>query len=179
MDINTIIKFWFKDIDSKKWFEKDDNFDQLLKERFNSLVDLALDNNLMDWNVNIKGNLALILLLDQFTRNIYRNTPKAFAGDEKALKICFMGITKGYLEYDNTSWRHFLLMPLMHSENLAIQELSLPLFKKYTNDKTYDFAKRHYEIVKNFGRFPHRNTILGRKSTQEEIIFLKKPGSSF
>ena len=179
MDFNTIIKFWFKDIDSKKWFEKDDNFDQLLKERFNSLVDLALDDNLMDWNVNIKGNLALILLLDQFTRNIYRNTPKAFAGDEKALKFCFIGITKGYLENDNTSWRHFLLMPLMHSENLAIQELSLPLFKNYTNDKTYDFAKRHYEIINNFGRFPHRNVILGRKSTQEEIIFLKKPGSSF
>ena len=90
-----------------------------------------------------------------------------------------MGITKGYLEYDNTSWRHFLLMPLMHSENLAIQELSLPLFKKYTNDKTYDFAKRHYEIINSFGRFPHRNDILGRKSTQEEIIFLKNPGSSF
>ena len=87
MDFNTIIKFWFKDIDSKKWFEKDDNFDQLLKERFNSLVDLALDDNLLHWDINIKGNLALILLLDQFTRNIYRNTPKAFAGDEKALKI--------------------------------------------------------------------------------------------
>ena len=179
MDFNTIIKFWFKDIDSKKWFEKDDNFDQLLKERFNSLVDLALDDNLLDWDINIKGNLALILLLDQFTRNIYRNTPKAFAGDGKALKLCFIGITKGYLENDNTSWRHFLLMPLMHSETLAIQELSLPLFIKYTNDKTYDFAKRHYEIINNFGRFPHRNAILGRKSTQEEIIFLKKPGSSF
>ena len=179
MDFNTVIKFWFEDIDTKMWFEKDDNFDQLLKDRFNSLVKLALDDNLVDWKVNIEGNLALIILLDQFTRNIYRNTPKAFTGDDKALKLCFIGITQGYLAHKNSSWRHFLLMPLMHSENLAIQELSLPLFKKYTNDKTYDFAKRHYEIIKKYGRFPHRNSILGRKSTNEENIFLKKPGSSF
>ena len=90
MDFNTIIKFWFKDIDSKKWFEKDDNFDQLLKDRFNSLVKLALDDNLVDWKVNIEGNLALIILLDQFTRNIFRNQPRSFSGDPVALSLSFL-----------------------------------------------------------------------------------------
>ena len=179
MDCKNIIKFWFEEINPKKWFEKDDIFDHLLKDKFGVFVELALNDKLDEWNVNVEGNLSLILLLDQFTRNIYRNTYKAFSGDKKALKLCFIGITEGYLSNENSSWRHFLLMPLMHSENLSIQEMALPLFKNYTNDRTYDFAKRHYEIIKEFGRFPHRNSILGRESTKTEILFLKKPGSSF
>ena len=179
MDYENIIKFWFDDIDQKKWFEKDDNFDELLKNKFSTHVELALDNNLDHWKSDIKGYLALILLLDQFTRNIYRNSPKAFVGDKKALNLSLIGVGQGFLNNDNLSWRHFLLMPMMHSETLAVQEMSLPLFKKYTNEKTYDFAKRHYDIIKDFGRFPHRNKILGRDSTKEEIQFLTQPGSSF
>ena len=179
MNYENIIKFWFDDIDQKKWFEKDDNFDELLKNKFRTHVELALDNKLDHWKSDIKGYLALILLLDQFTRNIYRNSPKAFVGDKKALNLSLIGVSQGFLNHDNLSWRHFLLMPMMHSETLAVQEMSLPLFKKYTNEKTYDFAKRHYEIVKDFGRFPHRNKILGRDSTKEEIQFLTQPGFSF
>ena len=179
MDYENIIKFWFDDIDQKKWFEKDDNFDELLKNKFSKHVELALDNKFDHWKSDIKGYLALILLLDQFTRNIYRNSPKAFVGDKKALNLSLIGVSQEFLNHDNLSWRHFLLMPMMHSETLAVQEMSLPLFKKYTNEKIYDFAKRHYDIIKDFGRFPHRNKILGRDSTKEEIQFLTQPGSSF
>ena len=179
MDYENIIKFWFDDIDQKKWFEKDDNFDELLKNKFSTHVELALDNKFDHWKSDIKGYLALILLLDQFTRNIYRNSPKAFVGDKKALSLSLIGVSQEFLNHDNLSWRHFLLMPMMHSETLAVQEMSLPLFKKYTNEITYDFANRHYDIIKDFGRFPHRNKILGRDSTKEEIQFLTQPGSSF
>ena len=104
MDFENIIKFWFDDIDQKKWFEKDDNFDELLKNKFSTHVKLALDNKLDHWKSDIKGYLALILLLDQFTRNIYRNSPKAFVGDKKAFNLSLIGVSQGFLNHDNLTW---------------------------------------------------------------------------
>ena len=179
MHYSEITQFWFDEIKPKKWFEKDEGFDSLLSDRFLRQVELGLKGRLNIWNENIEGCLGLILLLDQFTRNIFRDTPKAFEGDSQALDLSLDAIKKGYLNEKNSGWRHFLLMPLMHSENLAIQEMSLPLFQNYTNEKTYSFAKRHYDIIKRFSRFPHRNQLLGRVSSREEVLFLAEPGSSF
>ena len=179
MNYSAVTKFWFEEIDPQKWFEKNENFDSMVSKRFLHLVELALESKLNNWKENLEGCVGLTILLDQFTRNIYRDKPKAFAGDSKALDLCFHAIKEGYLLSGNSLWRHFLLMPMMHSENLAIQEMSLPLFKKYTNERTFEFAKRHHNIISKFNRFPHRNRVLGRDSSKEEMIFLSKPGSSF
>ncbi len=179
MDHSAVTKFWFNEINPKQWFEKDEHFDLVLSKRFKVQVELALKDKLDHWAESLEGCVSLIILLDQFTRNIYRDAPKAFAGDSKALALCLSAIVHGYLQKASSSWSQFLLMPMMHSENLAIQEMSLPLFKKYTNKRTFNFANKHYSIIKEFGRFPHRNSILGRKSSDEEHIFLREPGSSF
>jgi uncharacterized protein (DUF924 family) len=131
------------------------------------------------WANTAAGCLALIILLDQFTRNIYRNTPRAFSGDEMALALSLRCLERGYLDDADANQRHFMLMPLMHSEDLAIQDMSLPLFETHTNARTLDYAQQHRDIVARFGRFPHRNAILGRPSSPEEIEFLTQPGSSF
>jgi uncharacterized protein (DUF924 family) len=118
-------------------------------------------------------------LLDQFTRNIFRDTPSAFSGDEKALELSFLCDENGYLANADIHWCHFMLMPRMHSEDIAVQDVSLPLFKKLNVQNVYDYAVRHRDTVARFGRFPHRNSILGRSSTNEELEFLTRADSSF
>ena len=114
------------------------------------------------------------------TRNIHRDTPNAFSGDDMALAICLKGIERGYLdEFETLPERQFLLMPMMHSEDLDIQNRSLPLFEKYTSERTHEYAIKHQVIIERFGHFPHRNEILGRPLTAEQIEFLKGPDSSF
>ena len=178
--LSDILNFWFEDISPEAWFTKDAQFDQQLKQRFGDLVEKALAGQLDKWAENGDGRLALILLLDQMTRNIFRDTPRAFAGDEMACALSLRSVAEGILESEpNIHKRQFMLMPMMHSEDLEIQTRSLPLFKAFTLEMTYDYAVKHYEIVERFGRFPHRNSILGRPSTVEETEFLKQPGSSF
>ncbi len=174
-----ILDFWFTEITPKSWFEKDPDFDAALKARFGEVVTDALAGRLDHWANNADGCLALIILLDQFTRNIYRQSPRAFSGDEMALALSFRCVDRGYLDAAKISHCHFMLMPMMHSEDLEIQVSSLPLFKKYTKKRTYEYAVRHHDIVARFGRFPHRNEALGRPITDEEKKFLTKPGSSF
>ena len=178
-NINRVINFWFKECKPSDWFKKDANFDLLIKNKFSKLVNLALSDKLNDWESTKEGSLALIILLDQFTRNIFRGNAKSFSGDVKALKITLKSIERKYLENFDINSRQFLLVPMMHSEDLEIQNKSLPLFKKYTNQKVYEFAIKHRDIISQFGRFPHRNKTLKRKSTSKEIEFLKQPGSSF
>ena len=178
--ISGILNFWFEEISPEFWFKKDIAFDNQLKQQFGPLVEQALAGQLDKWADHSEGRLALILLLDQMTRNIYRDTPKAFAGDDMACALSLRSVADGYLETeDDIDKRHFLLMPMMHSEDITIQENSLPLFKKHTAERTYDYAIRHRDIVARFGRFPHRNAILGRPSTDEEKEFLAGPNSSF
>ena len=174
-----ITHFWFTEIDPKAWFEKNDDFDEILRKRFGATVQQALDGRLADWAETAEGAMALILLLDQFTRNIYRDTPKAFAGDTQALKLCAHCREAGFFANVAPDWRRFILMPMMHSEDIAVQDASLPLFQKYTEEHTYGYAVRHRDIVARFGRFPHRNAILGRESSPEEVTFLAEPNSSF
>ena len=174
-----IVHFWFEESVPENWFKKDPEFDAMLTERFGQLVERALAGQLDDWAAEAETCLGLILLLDQMTRNIYRDTPRAFAGDELALALSLKMVDKGWLDKDNGAKRQFALMPMMHSEDLAIQDASLPLFKTHTMDMVYDYAVRHRDIVARFGRFPHRNHILGRPSSDSETAFLTKPGSSF
>ena len=179
--INTkeIINFWFEECDPKMWFKKNLNFDKLIKSKFSKSIDISLKTSFEDIHFSSDTYLSYILILDQFTRNVFRNTPKAFIGDKTALDISKKTISKKFINQSNLYYNIFFLMPLMHSENILDHELGIPLFKKYTNENTYKFAIKHKQIIKKFGRFPHRNIMLSRKSTDEEIYFLKLPGSRF
>jgi uncharacterized protein (DUF924 family) len=175
-----IIKFLFIETEPKQWFVKSESFDRLVAKRFEATVIQALKGELDDWGQQPKSCLALILLLDQFTRQIYRDTPQAFASDAKALALSQSADQKGWVQNSHDmNHRRFFLMPMMHSESLAVQQLSLPLFATHTDESTLDFAQRHCDIVDRFGRFPHRNKILERESSLEELAFLEQPGSSF
>ena len=174
-----ILNFWFKECKPEQWFKKNEDFDQMIENRFSSAIENAIAGNLGNWEKSETGCLALIILLDQFTRNVFRDTPRAFAGDKRALALSQLCCDKDYLTNPDIQRRQFMLMPMMHSENLAVQEAALPLFKKYASGKDYKYAEKHRDIIVRFGRFPHRNVILGRKSTNEELEFLKQPGSSF
>ena len=174
-----IINFWFKECKPEQWFKKNEDFDQMIKNRFSSAIENAINGKLDSWEETETGCLALIILLDQFTRNVFRDTPRAFAGDERALALSQLCFNNDYLTNLDIHRRQFMLMPMMHSENLAVQDTALPLFKKYASEKDYEYAEKHRDIIARFGRFPHRNVILGRNSTNEELEFLKQPGSSF
>ena len=151
----------------------------MIENRFSIAIENAIAGKLDSWEESETGCLALIILLDQFTRNVFRNTPRAFAGDKKAIALSQLCCDKDYLTNPDIQRRQFMLMPMMHSENLAVQDAALPLFKKYASGKDYEYAEKHRDIIVRFGRFPHRNVILGRKSSNEELEFLKQPGSSF
>ena len=174
-----ILNFWFKECKPEQWFKKNEDFDQIVENRFSSVIEDAIEGKLDSWEETETGCIALIILLDQFTRNVFRDTPRAFAGDKRALVLSQLCCDKDYLTNPDVQRRQFMLMPMMHSENFAVQDAALPLFKKYASEKDYEYAEKHREIIARFRRFPHRNVILGRKSTNEELEFLKQPGSSF
>ena len=178
-EIEEILNFWFKECRPEQWFKKNEDFDQMIKIRFYGTIKDAIEGKMDNWEETETGCLALIIVLDQFTRNVFRDTPRAFAGDERALALSQTCREKGYLNNPDINRRKFMLMPMMHSENLAVQDAALPLFNKYASEKDYKYAEKHREIIARFGRFPHRNVILGRNSTIKELEFLKQPGSSF
>lgn len=177
--ITSVLNFWFKSCEPKDWFKKDENFDSEVKNNFGDLVEDALFGYLNSWHRTLDGCIAFIILTDQFTRNIFRGTPRSFSGDKLALKTCLHFLETFDIRQQNRACSHFILIPLMHSENLTIQNRSLPLFQNHTSEKVYKYALQHKKIIARFGRFPHRNAILGRTSTDSEIQFLKGPGSSF
>jgi uncharacterized protein (DUF924 family) len=134
---------------------------------------------LYSWRATARGRLAEIIVLDQFSRNIHRNTPWAFAQDTLALGLSQAAVSAGALQELNETERAFLLMPYMHSESRLIHEQAETLFRQFTPPYNYDFELKHKTIIDRFGRYPHRNKILGRDSTSEEVEFLKQPGSAF
>ena len=167
--IEVVLNFWFEETPEESWFIKNDDFDATLKDQFGDLVEMALAGQLDQWAENSDGLVALILLLDQMTRNIYRDTPKAFSGDDMALALSLKGLERGYLDtFEDVHYRHFLLMPMMHAEDLSIQDASLPLFEQYTTERTHGYAVAHRDIVARFGHFPHRSTILVVKEHRKE-----------
>lgn len=171
-----VIDFWFSQENKPKWYIKDKEFDKIISEKFLDYYKEAALGNLDHWKLSPEGTLSLIILLDQFPRNMFRGHPKSFSTDSKALSITKEVIAKGLDKNLSTEYKQFLFMPLMHSENLEDQNLSAQLF---INDPySHEYAKRHMEIIKKFGRFPHRNVILGRISKEEEVSFLTTPNSS-
>ena len=174
-----VLAFWFTETPPEFWFKKDAEFDARIADQFARTVEDALAGRCDHWANDSAGCLALILVLDQFTRNIFRGSARAFSGDDMALALSLRCVQRDYIAHPDENWRRFMLMPMMHSEDLAIQEASLPLFQTQTSKLTYDYAVAHCDIIARFGRFPHRNAILGRPSTEEEQLFLTQPRSSF
>lgn len=174
-----IINFWFTETEPALWWKKDDDFDALLVERFSEIHARASRCELYEWRSQPEGRLAEIIILDQFSRNMFRDSALAFANDSMALALSQEAITcKADLALSSLQ-RSFLYMPFMHSESLQIHEVAVDLFRKNGNGKNLDFELRHKKIIEKFGRYPHRNEVLGRQSSAEEIEFLSRPGSSF
>jgi len=167
-----ILKFWFEETDPKAWWKADRDFDRLIGERFGVVLEQASRCELYGWRSNPGGRLAEIIVLDQFSRNVYRNTPRAFAQDPIALVLAQEAVAAGVHHELSPVERAFLFLPYMHSESRAIHEVAEVLYREFAPPDNYDFELRHKAIV-------HRNEILGRVSTPEELKFLKQPGSSF
>jgi uncharacterized protein (DUF924 family) len=176
-----ILQFWFEDIEHSSWFRKDVEFDRELKQLFGGLLTQAKNNEMDDWATTSRGRLALIIVLDQFSRNIYRDSAVAFEADPKALQLTTDGIQQG-LDQDLTlEQRSFFYLPLRHAEDLAMQELGLEKTRElnaagYGSDK---YALNHLELIQRFGRFPHRNHLLGRENTSEEERYLSEGNAGF
>ncbi len=175
-----VLRFWFEETPPSAWFRPGAEGDRAVRERFTGLTEQALAGGLEAWGQATPDALALLLVLDQFPRQIWRDQARAFAGDGQAQALTQWALEAGWVEAEPAPERRpFWLMPLMHSEDLALQELGLPLFERLTDARTAEFARRHQAVIARFGRFPHRNQALGRPSTSEEAAFLLQPGSRF
>jgi uncharacterized protein (DUF924 family) len=184
-----VLAYWLGDPQApqKKWFERSDAVDAEIRARFGDTLEAASRGELDAWSSSPRGRLAVVIVCDQFTRNVFRATPRAFAEDPRALHLALQGIATGEDHALTPIERQFLYMPLMHAEDRIHQETSVGLFDRLSQDPLapgpvadgITWARKHRDVVARFGRFPHRNAIMGRASTEEEIEFLKKPGSSF
>ena len=185
-----VVDFWLGSPDSPErgsgrdvWFRKDPAFDDVVRQRFGDAVNIAVAGGYGEWCNTAGGALARVLLLDQFTRNVFRDTPRAFAGDARALATAEDAIGRGFDRELEPYGRWFMYMPFEHAEDVAAQRRSLALFGtlgEKTNDASaLQWAQKHADVIFRFGRFPHRNAILGRESSPEELAFLAQPGSRF
>lgn len=179
MNSQSIIQFWFNEIDKSLWFKKDANFDQLIRSRFIEVYHSATQSELFHWRKSAEGCLAEIILLDQFSRNLFRESAAAFSQDSLALCLAQSAIEKEFDQQLSVTQRSFMYMPFMHSESLIIHDEAMKLFSQEGLDNNLDFEIRHRDIILEFGRYPHRNELLGRKSSDAELTFLAEPGSSF
>ena len=189
-EATALIDFWFGPPNSAErfqqrtaWFKADPEFDDALRRRFQPLQKRAASDRCGDWAIEAEPCLALILLLDQLPRNLYRRAAEAFATDAMAREAAQTAVSRGFDRSLPAAWRQFIYLPFEHSENLADQERSVTLFTALARDPAFagslDYAKRHHAIIARFGRFPHRNRALGRPSTAAEEAFLTEPNSSF
>ena len=174
-----IINFWFEKIDPASWWKKDEAFDQEVRERFTEVYQRGAKAELFDWRQDALGWLAEIIVLDQFPRNMFRDSAQAFATDTLAVLLAQEAVANQVDKELTAPQKSFLYMPLMHSESVLIHETAMDLFDQPGLESNLNFEKKHKAIIDRFGRYPHRNTILGRESTDEELEFLKGPGSSF
>lgn len=178
---NDILHFWFVESTPAQWFQKNPSFDDLIRNRFAGDFDLASAGIFDGWMDGAEGCLALCILLDQFSRNMHRDSPLAFAADPKALLVAKHAVEKRFDLIIQPTRRRFLYLPFEHSEDLAEQERSVALFATIKKDDPmgYEYAVRHRDVIAKFGRFPHRNAILGRANTPEETAYLAEPGAGF
>ena len=177
--IDEIVSFWFDTLKPEDWYRKDSAIDAEITRRFGATYEALKDSVPPDWIVAPKGMLAAILVLDQFPRNMFRDDPRAFATDETALALAKRAIGDSTDMRLPPEQRAFIYMPFQHSESRDEQARSIELFTALGAPLNLDFALRHQAIIDRFGRFPHRNSVLGRTSTAEERAFLQEPGSSF
>ena len=174
-----VINFWFEQVEPSQWWTKDDEFDQLITHKFSDAHEQAVRCELFEWRAYPQGRLAEIIILDQFSRNMFRGTPKAFSQDKMALILAQEAISLGIDKLLRPKERGFVYLPLMHSESIAIHETAEAIYRQCGDQSSLTFELKHKKIIERFGRYPHRNEILGRDSSEEEIEFLKLPGSSF
>ncbi len=172
-----------------QWFMKNEAFDAELRQRFGPTIDAALAGGLGDWPESAEGRLALLIVLDQFTRNVFRGDARSFSGDARALALALDGIARGHDRAIPPLARIFCYLPLEHAEDLEMQARSVALFAALRDapesepkaffEGTLDYARKHQQVIARFGRFAHRNAILGRASTPEELAYLAQPGAGF
>lgn len=174
-----VLKFWFEEIDPKMWWVTEPAFDGMVRTRFLPLLQRTAQAEHAAWRATPEGRLAEIIVLDQFPRNIHRGTPQAFAHDAMALVLAQEAVAAGVHTGLSPTQRSFLLLPYMHSESARIHVQAEALYREFAPPENYEFELRHKVIIDRFGRYPHRNAILGRATTAEEAEFLKQPGSSF
>jgi uncharacterized protein (DUF924 family) len=174
--IDDVLTFWFSD--PARWWKKDPAFDAEVRDRFLTLNEAIERGEHEDWLGTPRGILAYVVVLDQFSRNLFRGSARSFACDARALAAARVAIDRGFDRVLSFEERSFLYMPFMHSERIADQDRCVQLFTSEAKE-SLSFAERHRDIIRRFGRFPHRNALLGRSSTPEELEFLKQPGSSF
>lgn len=184
-----VLDFWFADTSAAHWFAADAAFDAQMHERFGSVADAAANGQLDGWALDPLGWLALLILLDQFPRNLYRGDSRAWAQDASAQRVALSGIARGDDRQLPPLQRMFAYLPLEHAEDKALQQRSVALFEalcaevpppqRKRFEDFLDYARRHRDVIARFGRFPHRNAVLGRTSTPQEVIYLAQPGSGF
>ena len=195
-DARAVLDFWFAQENEAYWFVVDDDFDKQIDDKFGTIWQAAIQGECAHWRrneqsstnaldhtekliINLAGRLAEIIVLDQFSRNLCRGHANAFAQDKMALVLAQEAICQPLFDALPMPWRKFMIMPFMHSESAIIHKQYLPLFKQLNDSLTLDFAYQHQDIIEKFGRYPHRNAVLNRVSTPEEIAFLQQPNSSF
>lgn len=189
-DWQEVLDFWFGAPGSaqhgqtrSEWFRRSEAFDSEIRARFTKTYEAAVRGDLAHWRAQPLSALALIIVLDQFPRNMFRGTALAFATDLLAQDVALHMVAEGYDQALKPVERHFVYLPFEHAEDMGMQREAVRLYETLRDDpqsaEAIDYAHRHYAIIERFGRFPHRNAILGRPSTAAEIEFLKQPGSSF
>jgi uncharacterized protein (DUF924 family) len=179
VDAHIVLSFWFDQAHQPYWFKQDDGFDQKLNALFFPTWQAATKGELFGWRATAQGRLAEIIVLDQFSRNFFRQDPRAFAQDLAALVLAQEAIASGADQQLSTDQRAFLYMPMMHSESLKVHQQAMPLFESLPNKEYGVFEKKHAEVIARFGRFPHRNEVLGRSSSTEEKAYLQENPRGF
>jgi uncharacterized protein (DUF924 family) len=179
MQPHSILHFWFTELTPKQHFTKDPALDETIRTRFGATLEAAAKCELFAWRATPEGRLAEIVVLDQFSRNVYRDTARAFAQDALALALAQELVASGQDRSLPLAQRSFAYIPYMHSESALVHAHAVTLFSQPGMEDTLRFELRHQAIIERFGRYPHRNAILGRSSTTEELAFLSEPGSSF
>ena len=175
MSAEDVLEFWFQQCRPWQWFRRSYSFDSMVRARFGEAVECALAGELDDWSCRSSSGLALVLLLDQFTRQIWRGQAQAFAGDLQALKLSLKALERGWVVAESQRpLRQFWLMPLLHSEDISVVAQAIPLLEQFADVATADVARRHLLQLQRFGRYPHRNAALGRVSSPEEVVFMQQ-----
>lgn len=175
----SVVTFWFNELTPDNWWQKDVSIDDQIRDRFLLLHEQAVRGELFHWRQCPQGALAEIIVLDQFSRNMFRDTPKAFAQDPQALTLAQFAIEKGYHKQLSKREQAFLYLPFMHSESRLIHAAAMDLYSELGETLNLDYERQHKAIIERFGRYPHRNSILGRESTLDELEFLNQPNSTF